>query len=85
MRSPYEARVAESREIERQILRGDANLCSSRFGIAWKSLFPIKPAEELAARVGCAVRTAAYEISGEHRPSAQSLLALMIEVTPDWK
>lgn len=85
MRSPYETRIAESTEIERKILRGDASFCRSKFGVAWTALYPIKSAEELAARVGCAVRTAAYEISGEHRPSAQSLLALMIEITPDWK
>lgn len=85
MRSAYEERIAETTEIERQILRGNASLCSGRFGVAWKALYPIKPAEELAARVGCAVRTAAYEISGEHQPSAQAILALLDEVTPKWK
>lgn len=85
MRSPYEARIVESNEIKRAIVRGDAQICASKFGRAWKSLYPIKSAEELAARVGCAVRTAEYEISGERHPSAQSILALMIEVTPDWK
>lgn len=85
MRSPYENRLAENTEIERQILRGDARFCRGRFGTAWCALHPLKPAEELAARVGCAVRTAAYEISGEHQPSAQSILALIEDVTPDWK
>lgn len=85
MRSPYERHVAETTEIERQILRGNASLCRGHFGIAWCALHPTKPAEELAARVGCAVRTAAYEISGEHQPSAQSILALLEDVTPAWK
>lgn len=85
MRSPYENRIAEHIEIQRAIVQGDARICSSNFGKAWKALFPYKSAEELAARVGCTVRTAAYEISGERHPSAQSLLALMIELTPNWK
>lgn len=60
-------------------------LKDSAFGTAWKALHPVKSAEVLAARVGCSVRTAAYEISGEKQPSAQSILALILEVTPDWK
>lgn len=47
-----------------------------------KALWPLKTAEELAVRVGCSVRAAAYEISGEREPSALSLLAVMTEITP---
>ena len=67
MRSTYEERVAEARGIERTIVQGAARLCSgSAFGRACKGLWPFKTAEELASRVGCAVRTAAYEISNFH-------------------
>ena len=73
MRSIYEERIAEARQIERNIVQKTARICSGNFGKCWKALFPIKAAEELAARRKCSVRTAAYEISGEHRVSAESL------------
>ncbi len=81
MRSNYEARVAEQIEIQRTLVQGTARLCSGSFGKAWKGIFPIKAAEELAARAGCSVRAAAYELSGEREPSARSIAALIVEVT----
>ncbi len=54
---------------------------SSPFGRVCKALWPIKTAEELAVRVGCAVRTAAYEISGEREPSARSVAVIVDEIT----
>lgn len=81
MRSNYEERVAEARKIQRTIVQGDARLCSSAFGRAWKGVFPIKAAEELAARAECSVRAAAYELSGEREPSARSIAALIVEIT----
>ncbi len=51
-------------------------------GAVCKALWPFKTAEELASRVGCSVRAAAYEISGERDPSAQSILAVVNEITP---
>jgi hypothetical protein len=86
MRSTYERHVAEQSEIERNIVHGNARLCSgSQFGKVCKTLWPFKTAEQLASRVGCTVRTAAYEISGERHPSAQSILAVVTEITPKWK
>lgn len=88
MRSVFEEQVTNAREIERKLVRGTARLCGpSKFGIVWKALFPppFKPAEELAVRVGCSIRTAEYELSGEHHPSAQSIAALVREVVPPWK
>lgn len=85
MRSVYEERLSETTEIQRAIVqeaKNSAPLCSRNFGIAWRSLHPFKSAEELAARIGCSVRAAAYELSGEREPSAQSLLALLQDVTP---
>lgn len=82
MRSTYEERVAEARGIERTIVQGSARLCSgSAFGRACKGIWPFKTAEELASRVGCAVRTAAYEISGEREPSGRSIAAVIVEIT----
>ncbi len=84
MQSTYERRIAEAAKIERTLVQGDARLCSPNFGKAWKALYPHKPAEQLAAKVGCKVRTAAYEISGERHPSAQSIKALIDAVVPEW-
>lgn len=82
MQSTYERRVAEQRNIQRAIVHGTARSCSGgKFGRVCKVLWPFKTAEELAARVGCAIRTAAYEISGEREPSARSLTVVMVEIT----
>lgn len=56
--------------------------CNGNFGKAWKGIFPIKAAEELAARTGSSVRAAAYQLSGECEPSAKSLLALIEACVP---
>lgn len=85
MRSVYEERISEAKTIERALVQGNARLCSSSFGKVCKALWPLKTAEELAARAGCAVRTAAYEVSGERHPSAQSVLAVIIEITPKYR
>lgn len=66
-------RIEEARKIERTLVQGTARLCSPMFGRAWKGMYPHKTAEELASRVGCSVRAAAYELSGEREPSARSL------------
>lgn len=81
MRAVSTARIAEHREIERTLVQGTARLCSGKFGRAWKGIFPIKAAEELAARAGCSVRAAAYELSGEREPSARSIAAFIVEIT----
>ena len=81
MRSVYEARVADQSEIHRNIVQGTARCCSGVFGKAWKGIFPIKAAEELAARTGMSVRAAAYQLSGECEPSAAAIAALVVECT----
>lgn len=80
MRSVYEERVAEARKIERTLMQGTARLCSPIFGRVCRAIWPTKTAEELAARVGCAVRTASYEISGEREPSARSIAVIVSEI-----
>lgn len=79
MRTSYESARAEQIETVRNLSQGTARICSARFGAAWKGLFPFKAAEELAVRTGCSVRTAAYQLSGEHEPSAKSIAALVNE------
>jgi hypothetical protein len=81
MRSVYEGAVAEARAIERTIVQGDARLCSSIFGRVCKAIWPVKTAEQLAAAVGCSVRAAAYEISGEREPSARSIAVIVVKIT----
>lgn len=85
MRSLYEERVADANRIERTIVQGDARLCSPVFGKVCKVIWPLKTAEELASRVGCGVRAAAYEISGERDPSPQSLMIVLQAMVPPYR
>ena len=82
MRSVYEEKVAVASKNARTIVQGTARLCSPVFGNVCKAIWPFKTAEQLAALVGCSVRAAAYEISGEREPSAQSILAVMNAIIP---
>jgi hypothetical protein len=82
MHGTLQRQVEGARKIERAIVQGDARLCRPAFGIVCKALWPLKTAETLASIIGCAVRTAGYEISGERDPSAQSILAVMNAITP---
>lgn len=81
MRAVSTERIEQHREIERTLVQGTARLCSGNFGKAWKGIFPVKAAEELAARAGCSVRAASYELAGEREPSARSIAALVVEIT----
>ena len=74
--------ATEARESDCKDLRLAAK---PAFTVCWKALFPFKPAVELAVRTGCSVRTAEYQLSGEHHPSAQALAALINEIVPPWK
>jgi len=80
MRSVYEAQSGEQTEIQRTLVQGDARLCSSNFGRHCKVEWPTKTAEHLALAVGCSVRAAAYEISGERPPSDKSMLVLINKI-----
>jgi len=77
MRTQYEAARAEQIEIECKLSQGGARICRGNFGRAWKGIFPQKAAEELAYLTGCSVRTASYQLSGEHAPSGKSLAVLV--------
>lgn len=76
----YEARVGEATKIERKALQGTATFCSPIFGRVCKVIWPTKTAEGLAAEVGCSVRAAAYQISGEHPPSDRTMLVVINKV-----
>lgn len=77
--------IENAREIERNILRGTARICRHPFGAAWKGIFQQKAAEELAARIGCSVRAAAYQLSGESEPSARAIRALVDLCAPNFE
>jgi hypothetical protein len=79
--STLQDRIAEARKVERTLAQGTARLCRPPFGVMCKAIWPFKTAEHLAAAVGCAVRTAAYEISGEREPSAKSM-AYLVSLMP---
>jgi hypothetical protein len=81
MHGVFERNVREAREIERTLVQGNARLCSPIFGRVCKIIWPHKTAEQLAAAVGCSVRAAAYEISGEREPTARTLAIVMVEIT----
>ena len=77
MRTAYEERSAEQIQIQRNVLQGNARICSGNFGKHCKVIWPTKTAEHLALAVGCSVRAAAYQISGEHPPSDRAMLAVI--------
>lgn len=76
MHGTLQKRVDEARKIERNIVQGTARICRPAFGAACKGIWPEYTAESLAALVGCSVRSAAYQISGEQEPSARAIQAL---------
>lgn len=82
MRSVYEEKLERASKNARTIVQGDARLCSPIFGRVCKAIWPFKTAEQLAAQVGCSVRAAAYEISGEREPSVHSLQAVINAMIP---
>jgi hypothetical protein len=83
--------TGEARESQRKFLRGNGKLGTEpyngkpAFTICWEALFKYKPAIELAARTGCSIRTAEYQLSGDHPPSAQAIHALNELIVPPWK
>jgi hypothetical protein len=80
MRSVYEVRSAEATEINRTLVQGTARTCSPLFGRVCKLIWPIKTAEGLADEVGCSVRAAAYELSGERPPSDRTMLLVINKI-----
>ncbi len=80
MQSTYEARSGEQTKIQRTIVQGDARLCTSQFGKHCRVIWPSKTAEQLALAVGCSVRAAQYELSGERPPSDKSMLVVINKI-----
>ena len=77
MERVYEARAPLQNEIRGTLAQPTAQICSAVFGQVCKVIWPVKAAEHLAAEVGCSVRAAAYQISGQSDPSAQSLIVVI--------
>ncbi len=80
MRSVYEDRVAEAREIERQLRQGTDKIVSRKFGAVAKVLWPYKTAAELAVIAKSNERTAARWLSGEFEPPTSVVIACMVEM-----
>lgn len=84
MRSVYEEKLERAAKNARTIVQGDARSCSDLiFGKVCKVIWPFKTAEQLAAKAGCSVRAAAYELSGEREPSVHSLRAVINALVPE--
>jgi hypothetical protein len=49
----------------------------SKFGTIVRALWPVKPALNLAQRIGCSERAAQYYIDGERKPSAEAMLVVL--------
>jgi len=80
MRSVYERRAAEAREIERQICQGTDKIVSRKFGPVARLLWPVKTAAHLAAIADTNERTAARWLSGEFEPPTAIVIAVMREI-----
>ncbi len=76
-----EARVAEQREIERQLCQGTDKIVSRKFGAVAKVLWPFKTAAQLAAIANTNERTAARWLSGEFEPPGIVIAAIIVEIT----
>ncbi len=79
MHGTYERRISEANKIQRNIVQGTAKVCSPFFGKSCKAIHEFKTAEWLAEKTGCSVRAAAYQLSGEQKPSQESI-AFIINV-----
>lgn len=81
MRSVYEERAAEAREIDRQTRRDTDKIVGRKFGRVAKLLWPGKTAAHLAAIAGRTERTAERWLSGEFEPPAIVIAAVIVELT----
>lgn len=80
MRSVYEERVEDAREITRQICASPTNLSGRKFGSIAKILWPVKTAAVLADLSGRDQRTAERWLSGEYEPPVCIILAMLDEI-----
>jgi hypothetical protein len=81
MRSVYEQRAVEARQIERQISTGTDKIVSRKFGAVAKVLWPQKTAAHVAAIAGRDERTAHRWLAGEFEPPAVVIAAIIVEIT----
>lgn len=51
-----------------------------KFGTIVQTLWPTKPALNLAQRMGCTERNASYFITGRNRPTLDAILAIVNEI-----
>ena len=51
-----------------------------RFGTIVRALWPVKPALNLAQRIGCTERAAQFYLDGDRKPSGRALVAVINEL-----
>lgn len=63
--------------------RGRSTVASEqtcKFGTVVRALWPIKPALNLAQRIGCSERAALFYIRGERKPPARAFIVILDEI-----
>lgn len=59
-------------------IRAEQQAC--KFGTVVRALWPVKPALNLAQRVGCTERAANFYINGERAPPLDAILVIVNEI-----
>ena len=81
MRSVYEQRTDDAREIQRHLCAGTTRVSGRKFGAVAKLLWPNKTAAYLASIAGYDQRTAERWLSGEYEPPGIVIAAVIVEIT----
>jgi len=81
MRSLYEEKLANAREIEGQIRDQGGKIVTRKFGGVARYLWPHKTAAHLAAIANSNERTAKRWLAGEFEPPGVVLAAILVEIT----
>lgn len=77
MRTVYEQRTADAREIEGQLSTGRAKIVTTQFGAVARVLWPVKTAATIAAIGNSNERTAKRWLAGEFEPPFEVVHAVM--------
>lgn len=82
MRTVYEQRTEDAREIERRLRHGTDEIVSPPlFGAVARLCWPRKTAASLAAIAGTDERSAWRWLSGEHEPPGVIIAAIIVKIT----
>ena len=82
MRTVYEERAGQAREIERRLRqRTDKIVSVGKFAVVAKALWPLNTAAHIASIAGKDERTGARWLAGEFEPPGIVLAAILTEIT----